>query len=152
ATNDGRESSRGRANALWAIERATGIPESVLESLSVAEFEWLGFPAPILQKEFDLGALGTSRVDSYWPGVNVIGEADGDSKYKLHPNSVGDALIAEKRREDALRRISDGFARWGWTDCKDPSRLERILLAAGVPRIRARNNTRLRTLAAALRA
>ena len=150
ATNDGRDSSRGRANALWSIERATGIPESVLESLSIAEIEWLGFARPMLQKEFDLGQLGKKRVDTYWPDVNVIGEADGDSKYRLHPGGVGAALVEEKRREDALRRLSDGFARWGWADCRDPQLLEQILLDERIPRVRSRNNTRLRTLVAHL--
>lgn len=150
ALNETRSSDRGAANAAWAIERATGIPESVLESLSVAEIEWLGFEPPVLQKEFDLGGLGVSRVDAYWPGANVIGEADGDSKYQLNPGGAGTALIAEKRREDALRRVAEGFARWGWADCRDPSRLERILLEAGVPRVRQRNNPPLRTLAALL--
>lgn len=149
--NDERTSDRGAANAAWAIERATGIPESVLESLSLAVCEWLGFEAPELQKEFDLGPLGTARVDTYWPGVNVIGEADGESKYQMSAGGVEAALIAEKRREDALRRLSSGFARWGWDDCRDPDRLEQILLAAGVPRVRRRNNAPLRTLAALLR-
>jgi hypothetical protein len=149
--NDERTSSRGATNAAWAIERATGIPESVLESLSLAVCEWLGFEAPRLQKEFDLGSLGTARVDTYWPSANVIGEADGDTKYRMHAGGVEAALIDEKRREDALRRLSSGFARWGWDDCREPDRLERILLTAGVPRVRQRNNAPLRTLAALLR-
>lgn len=130
AVNEDRESPRGRANARWAIDRATGIPESVLESVSLAAIEWLGFAAPELQVRFDLGELGEVRVDAYWRAADVIGEADGDAKYRLHDGGVGAALIDEKRREDALRRIARGYARWGWGDCRDPQRLERILTAA----------------------
>jgi hypothetical protein len=152
ANNEARESARGSANAMWALERATGVPESVLESLSLAEIEWLGFKLPELQVAFVLGDLGDARTDCYWPSQRIVGEADGDTKYRLRPGGTGVAVIAEKRREDAIRRQVNGFARWGWADCRDPKRLERILHAAGVPLVAPRDNTRLRTLAALLRA
>lgn len=150
AANDQRESTRGRAHARWSIERATGLPESVFESISRAVIEWLGFAIPELQVAFDLGRYGDSRVDAYWRGANIIGEADGDSKYRLDSGGVSAALISEKKREDALRRLADGFARWGWADCRDPQRLERILVDAGVPRVHPRDNTHLRTVRALL--
>lgn len=151
ANNEARASARGAANALWALERATGIPESVLESLSLAEFEWLGFEIPELQVPFDLGALGDARTDCYWRSRGIIGEADGDSKYRLQAGGIDTAIISEKRREDALRRQVNGFVRWGWADCRDPKQLESILLSVGVPRGATRNSTRLRTLATLLR-
>ncbi|WP_110588653.1 hypothetical protein [Microbacterium suaedae] len=150
ATNDARDSSRGRSAARWAISRATGIPESVLESISIAVIEWLGFESPELQASFDIGELGTARVDTYWPRENVMGEADGDSKYRMHPGGTEAALIQEKKREDALRRLADGFARWGWSACRRPEVLEKILADEGVRRVRPRDNTRLRTVRALL--
>lgn len=152
AVNDDRDSARGHAAALWAIERARAESESVLESISAAAIEWLGFEMPQLQVEFDLGPLGRARVDTFWPTVNVIGEADGDAKYRDDSGGTGAALVREKKREDALRRQVDGFARWGWSACRHPDQLDETLGKAGVPRARPRDNTRLRTLAALLRA
>jgi hypothetical protein len=50
--NEVRASSRGRAAARWALSRGTPIAETVLESVSRAVIEWLGFPAPDLQVAF----------------------------------------------------------------------------------------------------
>lgn len=145
--NDGRPSPRGRAAAAWAIDRMSPVPESVLESVSLALIDWLGFARPDLQVEFDLGRLGTARVDMFWPDSGVIGEADGAAKYRVAEQSPGAAVLAEKQREDALRRLAPGFARWGWEDCRHPERLERTLLSAGVRRVRRPNPPRLRTAA-----
>src|SRR5699024_6099203 len=114
----------------------------------LAVIEWLGFDAPELQVRFDLGRLGDARVDAYWRRVGVIGEADGDTKYRQNTNGTTTALIAEKKREDALRRVASGFARWGWSDCRNPDRLARILMDEDVPLVRPRDNTRLRTVRA----
>lgn len=148
--NDFRPSPRGRAAAAWAIGRMSPVPESVLESVSLALIEWLGFPRPELQVEFDLGRLGIARVDTFWPDAGVIGEADGAAKYLMPEHGPGAAVLAEKRREDALRRIAHGFVRWGWEECRHPERLERLLVAAGVRRIRRPDHTRLRTAEAFL--
>ena len=74
-----------------------------------------------------------------------------DTVYRLHSGGSDAAIIAEKRREDAIRRRVEGFARWGWADCVRPERLERIIAERGVPRVAPRNSTRLRTLATLLR-
>lgn len=152
AENDARVSSRGRTAAIWAIERASRLPESVLESVSLSTIEWLGFEAPQLQVAFDLGVLGTARVDMYWPRAKVIGEADGDSKYRMDSDDPGTAVLREKKREDALRRQANGFARWGWQHIAAPAQLDEFLSHEGVPRTRPRDSTRLRTLQALLRA
>ena len=67
-----------------------------------------GLPEPRLQVPFfdDAGLIG--YVDMYFDTLGVIGEADGLVKY-----STGADLLAEKRREDRLRRLHP-VVRWGW--------------------------------------
>ena len=52
AINESRLSSRNRRRARWALDRATGVPESVLESLSLAAMEFAGFELPETQVTF----------------------------------------------------------------------------------------------------
>ncbi|WP_454119151.1 hypothetical protein [Microbacterium lacticum] len=56
----------------WVIARASPVPESTLENLSLAVIEWLGFPAPELQRWFRGQAVGDDdRVDMWWPQWGV---------------------------------------------------------------------------------
>lgn len=109
--------------AFWDARR-----ETALESWSAHRFwEW-GLPCPVPQVSFfdEEGFIG--RVDFFWEDFGIVGEADGRLKYL-----DGDALYAEKRREDRLRRQARGVVRWGWEDLRAPRdavlrrRLERIL-------------------------
>ncbi len=135
-----------------AIDRVGGLPgtrravasrrfadprsESALESFSRARIAEFGFPAPELQTEFAGPGDFRARVDFWWPGVRVIGEADGHAKYgdEDDPEAARRAVLREKSREDTLRRRSTGFARWGYDDAVHPTRLQSILDTAGVPR------------------
>ena len=85
--------------------------ESVLESVSRWHMIVFGLPLPQLGVPLrDLD--GTMRwLDFWWPDRRVIGEADGVVKYDSRA-----ALLAEKRREDALRAVVDGFVRWDWAE------------------------------------
>ncbi|MGO1508254.1 MAG: hypothetical protein ACTHW5_09470 [Microbacterium sp.] len=130
AENASRSSSRGALHAGWAIDRASPIPESVLESLSLCSIEWNGFEMPTLQVEFPW-ELGIDRSDFCWIAQRVIGEADGDAKYDL-AEDPRQALRDEKQREDRLRRQAAGFARWGWDDLGVPGRIASLLVAAGL--------------------
>lgn len=130
AENAARSSSRGARHAGWVIDRASPIPESPLESLSLCAIEWSGFELPELQTTF-AWEEGVDRADFYWPEERIIGEADGDAKYHLH-DDPREALRAEKRREDRLRRRVNGFARWGWADLPIPGRIDSHLRAAGL--------------------
>src|SRR5699024_8430913 len=99
----------------------------------------LGFAAPMLQQRFWLPGLARNAyVDFYWPDVAVIGEADGHGKYLDAGSAQGAAqrVIEEKQREDELRAQVRNCVRWGWADVWHPARLERLLLRAGVPRVR----------------
>ena len=77
--------------------------ETVLESVSRAAIEWLGFEEPELQVEFRTDGF-TDRVDMWWTEGRVVGEADGDLKYdgSLEPPTT--AIAKEKDRDRRLRR------------------------------------------------
>ncbi len=49
---------------------------------------------------------------------------------------AADAVIAEKDRENAIRRQLSGFDRWDWTDVQHKRPVEARLVRLGVPRVR----------------
>jgi hypothetical protein len=122
-----------RAHGIGRVRRslsiARGMSESPLESLSLARFAELGVEAPLQQHEID-DAGRRFRVDFYWPRHDVVGEADGRSKY-VDPTD----LWNEKLREDAIRRRVRGFIRWTWADAWDPVRFRSRLASAGIPSV-----------------
>ena len=108
----------GTAAAGRVLGFATGLAESVGESRSRVAMRLAGLPAPELQVAF-WSAEGRSlgRVDFWWEEQGVIGEFDGRVKYGrlLRPGqSPGDAVFAEKVREDHLRQPGRRFVRWTW--------------------------------------
>lgn len=77
-----RPTTRGVRALEWVLDRATPVPESALESVSLACVEWLGFPTPELQVWFRGPEMGDDdRVDFWWKQWGVAGEADGEVKY-----------------------------------------------------------------------
>ncbi len=137
---------RGRKKLAWVFDFADARAESVGESVSRAVIDWLGFPAPTLQHEFfSEGEL--DRTDFWWPTYRVIGESDGYGKYEARSaREAVRTIIAEKKREDRLRRQSRGFARWDWADSHRTIPVRSKLLAAGLPLIGPPNNAMLATL------
>jgi len=136
-----------RTRALRVINFADKRSESAGESLSRAALHRLGFPPPELQKEFrSAGGRVLGRTDFFWPQQNLVGEFDGALKYGPALNGVGgqsqQALLQEKRREDAIRATGVGFVRWVWAALfkapEDPDGLAQILTRAGLPRTRRR--------------
>jgi hypothetical protein len=94
--------------------------ESAGESVSRVRIHEAGLPAPVPQLEiFDsLGQL-VARVDFGWEEQRTVGEFDGKAKYGklLKPGQTSrEAMIAEKRREDALRDLGWQVVRWMWGD------------------------------------
>jgi hypothetical protein len=150
ARNEDRASSRGRAAARWALERATPLAESALESISRAVIEWLGYPHPDLQVAFHPSDGLHYRADMFWPEERVIGEADGRVKYDGTHGDGATAVWEEKRREDELRRHVAGFARWGHADVRLVDPFDAILRTAGLRPLRPRSEHPLLTLRAAL--
>jgi hypothetical protein len=99
----------GVRKVVAALGLATGRAETPLESLSMVRFAQLGFETPSQQCEFVIdGEL--YRADFCWEEAGVVGEADGRGKYADGP----EILWQEKLREDALRSVTRGFARWSW--------------------------------------
>lgn len=128
--------SRGRKKCGFAIGLADGLSGSPGESISRTGMHLLGLPMPILQHPFydSFGLIG--YVDFWWPQFNLIGEFDGFGKYlreELRPGqTIAEAVIAEKKREDRLRARDPRVTRWGWDVARSLPRLERHLREAGL--------------------
>ena len=115
-----------RAVAAFADGRA----ESVAESVSRVMMTQAGLPTPELQYVI-LGPDGfVARADFAWPESGVVGEVDGKAKYGalLRPGqSPADVIMAEKRREEAIRQAGWWPVRWGWREAWSPSALRGLL-------------------------
>ena len=107
------------------------------ESLSRVAMHRLGFPRPELQAGLTDRAGLIGYTDFCWRSARVIGEFDGREKYVkpeyLRGRSTSDVVIAEKTREDRLRRLGFTVVRWVWADVQNPVRLESLLRQAGLP-------------------
>ncbi|MFP5022311.1 hypothetical protein [Pseudonocardia phyllosphaerae] len=133
-TAAGRRGIAGARAVLAFTEPADGPGES----RSRVCMHRLGIPAPRIQHAVrDHGGRRVGQVDFWWEDAGVIGEFDGLTKYgrSLQPGeSPQEALVREKRREDALRaqpRVR-AVVRWTWEDLDDftatATRLKRLLL------------------------
>lgn len=120
---------RGRhGNALLArvLRFADGRSGSPAESLSRVSLARAGLPAPVLQCPVLDAAHGwVATGDFGWPGVRVIGEVDGRTKYADadRGRSATDVIMAEKRREELIRDCGWQVTRWGWDVAGDHVRL-----------------------------
>lgn len=96
-----------RSDLLEALDRARPGAQTVLETFSRLAFVERGLPEPVLQQPFydDAGLIGYA--DMWWPGLRVIGEADGAIKYSSRAD-----LVKEKIREDRLRETGEAVVRW----------------------------------------
>ncbi|WP_157802308.1 hypothetical protein [Diaminobutyricimonas aerilata] len=130
------------ARAHAALGSAAVGAESVAESVSRLVIRELGFPAPTLQHEVSTAEGERFRLDFYWAGVGVGGECDGRAKYRdpmmLSGRHPADVVIAEKNRENRLRRVLRGLARWEPVDVLRPASLFDILSDVGLPSTQAR--------------
>lgn len=145
--NETRDSSRGRRHARWALDRADEKRESVLESVSAAAIEWLGFPLPELQKPFPGLAGGLYRADMWWPDRRLVGEPDGESKYDGRFGDPAELLRARHERDRALRAAgAAAIAHWGWTDVALISPLRQLLTGHGLRPVHREDSGRLASL------
>lgn len=107
------------------LRMADGRSGSIGESRGRWCFWTLGIPAPELQHEVrdDVGAI-LGITDWWWERYNLFGEFDGRVKYGRllrQGQDPGDAVFAEKKREDALReRTGARMLRLTWTDYESP--------------------------------
>lgn len=107
---DGSQRRVGNTAARQLLLLADGASESVGESISRVNMALAGIPAPELQRTFRLPNGHLVRVDFYWEEFGLVVEFDGAVKY-VDGRHV---LLAEKAREDALRRLGLTVVRWGW--------------------------------------
>lgn len=118
------------------IKFASHLSDSPGESLSRCGTHILGFPPPELQHEFHdhLGYIG--RGDFWWPGIRLLGEFDGEDKYKnpvyLGGRTPHQAFMDEKWREDRIRATKVDVSRWDWKTALELPRLYEKLFAAGL--------------------
>lgn len=133
---------RGSARAARAAEFATSLADSVRESQSRVLISVLGFPEPELQARFMLSSGRDAFTDFFWLEHRHIGEYDGVGKYRdpalLRGRTPEEALVAEKDREDDLRRQVRAFSRWRTPALAAPRILYDILHGAGLPTRRPR--------------
>jgi hypothetical protein len=135
ASPPGRDAAR---TAITFGDQASG---SVGESLSRGQMHLLGFPAPRLQTRMPRPDGPDDIVDFDWPEFGLFGEFDGHGKYLrseyTRGREIADIVIAEKRREDRIRRRHRPFAaRWDWPVARSPQLLAQQLEEAGLPRVR----------------
>jgi hypothetical protein len=112
-------SHRGSRTARLALRLARGQAESVGESLTRMACYRAAIPEPTLQYEVrDQAGRLLGRADFYWERCRHLGEFDGRVKYErlLKPGqSVTDAVLGEKNREDAMRATERGMTRFVWS-------------------------------------
>jgi hypothetical protein len=148
--NERRRSSRGRRIARWALHRATPRAETVLESVSRAAIEWLGFDDPELQVEFRSDGV-RDRVDMWWKHARVVGEADGELKYDGSLQPAAQAIRNEKERDRRLRRHTSGVVHWSWSDVAQIAPLREALRSTALRPTRTESSLELHRLGALLR-
>lgn len=130
----------GLARARKVVSFSTGKSGSVGESVSRVNFATLGLPSPELQVPFfdEDGFIG--EADFYFPEVDGIGEFDGEVKYRdqryLRGQLPHDVLMAEKKREDRMRRVVRSFVRWDWEVATDLRKLSERVATLGLVRSR----------------
>lgn len=129
---------RGRRQAERAIAFANPLAANPGESLSRVRIAELGFEVPELQVCFPNVQGHDYWVDFFWRRIRKIGEFDGNHKYTrgavLGDRDPAEVVVAEKRREDALRRHVNSFSRWDWDTAISPRLFYEFLVDEGVPR------------------
>jgi very-short-patch-repair endonuclease len=119
-----------------AILFASPLADSYAESFARALMFEFGYELPELQVEFP-HRTGVYLVDFAWRSRRVIAEFDGFGKYLDPSMNGGDparAVLAEKLREDELRRQGYSVIRLYWSDLMNPAALVAKLDAAGIQR------------------
>lgn len=112
--------------AARVVDLASAASESAGESWCRLVFADLGLRQPLQQAEIlDEHGRFVARVDFLFEKSRVVVEFDGAVKYAGADGR--EQLMAEKRREDALRRLGYRVIRLVWSDLADPERVARLL-------------------------
>lgn len=128
---------RGFGRVPAAVDFGTELSDSVRESEARVLIDRLGFPAPVLQREFALPNGRKARPDFYFEDHDHAAEFDGTGKYfdpdLLDGRTPEQAMLEEKDRADALRRMVSALSRWRTPAHKNPAELYDILTGDGLP-------------------
>ncbi|WP_435743687.1 hypothetical protein [Nocardioides sp. SYSU DS0663] len=128
----------GMAPAEVLLRLADPRIESVGETRTFWAIYQQRLPKPVSQLEItDSTGRTVARLDFAWPELGVWLEFDGRAKYEKFRRpgeSVADAVVREKNREDLVRRITGWRCiRVIWADLSDPYRLAGLIHAALFP-------------------
>jgi len=119
----------GRADARTVLGLADGLAESPGESWARVVFVSPGLPKVEPQVEIrDERGRFVARVDFLFRRCRTIVEFDGLVKYGGADGHQ--ALIDEKRREDALRSLGYQVVRLTWRNLHDPALVQRLIKEA----------------------
>jgi hypothetical protein len=131
-----RPGPRGVVQARQVVARADGRSESPGESVARWYLLASGLPAPVPQCPVHTHA-GIFFADLGWPDLHVALEFDGLVKYSGRYGDPTAALLAEKRRQDAMQEAGWRLVRLVWADLADPTAVARRVRAAlqGAPGI-----------------
>lgn len=109
---------RGLPLARAAADFADPRAESPAESISRVRIALAGLPTPVPQfNVHDQLGVWVARCDFGWPEYRLVGEMDGKFKYGslLKPGQTPEqAIMAEKRREEAIRAAGFWIVRFDW--------------------------------------
>lgn len=128
----------GIAIADQLLRLADGRRESWLESSSawvMASWELPpGIPQVIVK---DGRGRFVARVDGLWPGLGVVGEADGRGKYLMNAEdgeadeaAAASAVLEQSQRESRVRDLGLEVVRWDTSDLGRPLELRERFLRA----------------------
>jgi hypothetical protein len=125
----------GKTAAEVLLRLADGRMESVGESRTFWLLYHQHIPKPVPQHEVkDSTGRLVAKLDFAWPELGVWVEFDGREKYEKYRRpgeSVADAVVREKNREDLVRRLTGWQCiRLTWADLSDPRRVAAIIRAA----------------------
>lgn len=133
----------GIGTALNTLFHADGRAENGGESVARGIMVERGIMIPDLQVEYPHPfdpRRAPFRVDYTWrllDGSIKLGELDGVGKYcdeaMLADRTTAQALAAERRRESQLTLLGYPIIRFGPEHLKDPWKLEKLLVQAGIP-------------------
>ncbi|MGB3697218.1 MAG: hypothetical protein WBA05_07275 [Gordonia sp. (in: high G+C Gram-positive bacteria)] len=107
---------RGSVRARQALRLAEAGAANPGESWSRAQMIQAGLPIPLLQQAVDVE--GHRYYSDFEWARRLIGEFDGEGKYLSHRRlgeSVADAVLREKERENRLRDMGFDVVRWDWS-------------------------------------
>lgn len=127
----GEHRASGNVRAREVVRFGDAASESVGESHSRWLMHELGLPMPRLQVRILTEDGGyVARPDFLWDDCRVVGEFDGRIKYGrlLKPGqSIAEVILAEKQREEAIRRQGYWVIRWVWSDLDDRESFRRLI-------------------------